>query len=71
MSNPIECLRCHTTMESGFIADRTNGSWTQEKWSPGQAVLHWWGMEKPEGGVPVTTMRCPRCGVLESFARPA
>jgi hypothetical protein len=71
MDAPIQCLRCHTPMEPGFIADRTYGGWVEEKWAPGRPKLHWWGMEKPEAPLPVTIMRCPRCGALESFAPPA
>jgi hypothetical protein len=71
MTDSVECLRCHVPMETGFIADRTYGKWVEEKWSPGEPQLHWWGLEKSEGAMPVITLRCPRCGVLESYARPA
>jgi hypothetical protein len=56
-------------MEAGYIADRTYGGFTQEKWSAGEPKPHWWGMEPSRESVPVTTMRCPNCGALESFAR--
>jgi hypothetical protein len=39
--------------------------------SPGEAQLHWWGAEKPKQRIPVITMRCPRCGMLESYASTA
>jgi hypothetical protein len=71
MAASVDCLRCHTPMEPGFIADRTYGGWLEEQWSPGQPQPHWWGLEKPKGAIPVVTMRCPRCGALESFAAPA
>ena len=71
MDTAVECLRCHTPMEPGFIADRAYGGWVEEQWAAGRPALHWWGMEKPRAGLPVTTMRCPRCGALESFAPPA
>ncbi|HEX5178530.1 MAG TPA: hypothetical protein VFW04_04320 [Gemmatimonadaceae bacterium] len=71
MDAPIECLRCHTPMEPGFVADRTYGGWVEERWAPGRPDLHWWGMAEPTGRLPVTTLRCPRCGALESFAPPA
>jgi hypothetical protein len=58
-------------MEPGFIADRAYGGWEEEKWSPGRPDIHWWGMNKPKAPLRVTTMRCPRCGALESFAPPA
>ena len=71
MDGPIECLRCRTPMEPGFIADRTYGGWVEEEWAPGRPELHWWGMSKPKDRLAVKTMRCPRCGALESFAPPA
>ena len=27
MNEPIECLRCHTPMEPGFVADNTYGGY--------------------------------------------
>ncbi len=71
MAEPVECLRCHVPMELGFIADRSYGEWVQEKWTPGQPQVHWWGLDPREGAIPVTTMRCARCGALQSYARPA
>jgi hypothetical protein len=58
-------------MEPGYILDRSYGEWREEKWSPGEAQTHWWGIEKPKQTIPVMTMRCPKCGALESYARPA
>jgi hypothetical protein len=73
MAERIECLRCQTPMEQGFIADATYGGNVQEKWGPGQPhVSFWTGLKTvKEDLIPVTTMRCPRCGALESYARPA
>lgn len=71
MAFAVDCLRCHTPMEAGYILDRQYGGWTEENWSPGEAQLHWWGIEKPKQRIAVITMRCPRCGMLESYAPPA
>lgn len=65
----LNCLRCQTPMESGVILDREHGGWREPSWSPGQARSHWWGIENPKTSIPVTTMRCPKCGALESFAQ--
>ena len=72
MSEKIECLRCHTAMEPGFIADFTYGGRVQEQWGPGAPeVSRWTGLKtEKQKLVPVTTMRCPRCGALESYALP-
>lgn len=69
MTDRIECLRCHISMEPGYVLDNTHGGWTQEKWSPGEVQQRWWGIAQPKGALPVTTMRCPKCGALESYAR--
>jgi hypothetical protein len=61
-------------MEPGFIADRTYGENRQEKWSAGEPQQLWGGelgvkVDRHEL-VPVTTLRCPNCGALESYANP-
>lgn len=60
MADRIECLRCHTPMEAGYVLDRMYGGWTEEQWSPGKTQPHWWGIAKPMTALPVTTMRCPK-----------
>lgn len=73
MNEPIECLRCHTPMEAGFVADATYGGNVQEKWGPGEPQVSFWTGLKTDKKklLPVTTLRCPRCGALESYANPA
>lgn len=72
MNEAIECLRCHARMEPGFIADATHGGKLQETWGPGVPDVGFWtGLKTNKKTlIPVTTMRCPRCGALESYARP-
>ena len=72
MREAVECLRCRTPMEPGFVADRAYGSDRQEQWSAGEPQQIWGGVEVDrKAALPVTTMRCPSCGALESYARPA
>ncbi len=73
MKEIVECLRCHTPMEPGFIADATYGGNMQEQWGPGEAKSSFWtGLRvNRKTLVPVTTLRCPKCGALESYANPA
>ncbi len=71
MDQTINCLRCRTPMESGVIGDATYGAKLQEQWTPGTPESSFWTglkIDKREC-VPVTTMRCPKCGALESYAR--
>lgn len=58
-------------MEEGVIADRALGADLQAKWSAGEPQQIWGGIAiDRKGALPVITMRCPRCGSLESYARP-
>lgn len=72
MTDQVECLRCRTSMEPGFVIDVTSGSYTQQRWGPGaRKVSRWWGLIVDRKTlIPVTTLRCPRCGALESYASP-
>lgn len=71
MNNPLLCLRCHTEMARGFVVDLTEYGPRQQYWFPGEPEPSFWvglkGLTK-ENRVPVTTLRCPSCGYLESYA---
>ncbi|HEY0780426.1 MAG TPA: hypothetical protein VGD56_20890 [Gemmatirosa sp.] len=73
MNQTIACIRCRTPMEPGYVADATSGGNVQEQWSPGAPQTSYWTGLKIDtrARIPVTTMRCPNCGVLESYARPS
>ncbi len=70
MKGPIECVRCRTHMESGWVADKTQAGLIQQNWSSGEPQPSFWTGLKAEKDqvVPVTTLRCPKCGYLESYA---
>jgi hypothetical protein len=59
-------------MEVGFVADGTHSGYQQQNWSPGEPVPSFWmGIKFKKGALlPVRTLRCPRCGYLESYAVP-
>lgn len=67
MSEQIECIRCRSQMELGYIADLTVA---QQNWAPGEPKSgHFKSLKvKKSEFVPVTTLRCPNCGYLESYA---
>ena len=71
MERRIECLRCKTKMVPGLVVDSTYGGTVQEQWAPGAPVSSFWsGLKiRKDELIPVTTMRCPKCGALESYAR--
>jgi predicted nucleic-acid-binding Zn-ribbon protein len=72
MSNAVECIRCHAQMEAGFVADLGEHGFTDQKWCRGEPNKSFWtGLKmKKEDVFPVRTMRCSKCGYLESYALP-
>jgi len=68
----LECLRCKSAMETGFIVDHGHANASQEQeWVEGEVVKSFWrgvhthNREKAK----VVTYRCVRCGYLESYAK--
>lgn len=66
-----ECPKCSERMEAGFTLDVTDpGTSQQAQWVDGTAERSIWTGLKLKGHVamPITTWRCPACGLLESYA---
>lgn len=66
-----ECPACRVTMTDGFIIDRAHhGTPSQQEWVEGEPVKSFWVGLKLKGRekIAVRTYRCPRCGLLQSFA---
>ena len=73
MNRPVECIRCNAPMECGWVADKTEAGLMQHSWSAGEPQPSFWTgleVETKDQAVPVTTLRCPKCGYLESYAVP-
>ena len=75
LSDPA-CRQCRTAMEKGFTLDRGHAnSPNLVRWAQGEpTVRKWLGMSigfslRGRKLVDVETWRCPRCGLLESYAR--
>jgi hypothetical protein len=70
MNETVECLRCRAPMEAGFVPDNTHAGLQEQKWSPGEPEPSFWmGMKlKSDSVIPVRTLRCTKCGYLESYA---
>lgn len=68
--NKTECIRCQSEMEAGFIADMKEGGFAQQQWHPGEPTESFWLCLKLDAKrmVPVHSLRCPKCGYLESYA---
>lgn len=65
----INCLRCESVMEDGFIIDRADYN-TINTWVEGEPVKSFWSGIKTKGKeqYAVRTLRCTNCGYLESYA---
>ena len=71
---PKNCLRCEGEMEVGFIFDHVFGGSTRQGWGRGQPTRSMMrGVVSPTGldPYPVTSYRCTKCGMLESFVEEA
>lgn len=67
-----DCPACRTPMEEGFMIDHGDHSTpAQSVWAEGPAIRSWWrGLDlKGKTQIPAVTYRCPRCGLLQSYAR--
>ncbi|MCY2960564.1 MAG: hypothetical protein NTY35_10405 [Planctomycetota bacterium] len=70
------CRNCRSAMDEGWIADqgRHHSTVFEPKWIEGEPHhQRWMGIDwgittKDAKQHAVTTWRCPRCGLLESYA---
>jgi len=73
---PHRCPDCAVTMEEGFTPDLTLGGAARSLWQRGEGrKVTLCGMDAGVRVVgvrtmPVSTWRCPRCGLLRSYAFP-
>jgi hypothetical protein len=74
-SDPV-CRNCRISMERGYCIDRGHGNAQhREEWTQGEpemARFLFMSHTKSVGEqdrIVVVTWRCPRCGLLESYAR--
>ncbi|HKV82614.1 MAG TPA: hypothetical protein VJP02_30980 [Candidatus Sulfotelmatobacter sp.] len=70
MIKPVEYIRCHVQMESGFVLEGQHDGFARQTWSPGEPEPScWMGLKlKKDQIVLVTSLPCPVCGHLESYA---
>jgi hypothetical protein len=72
MTSSTNCPKCAGEMEEGFVLDQSQGRNLQSAWIEGPPSPSFWTGLKMRGRerLPVTTMRCVKCGFLESYAEP-
>jgi len=66
------CHACRQPMEEGLLVDHGHHNSTQPgTWMEGKPERSWWKGLKTEGREvwQITSYRCPRCGLLQNYAR--
>jgi hypothetical protein len=64
----MNCSRCHSRMEDGFIPDT---DLAPGYWVAGRPPSVWKRFMGYKNKIPITTYRCTKCGHLTSFAEKA
>jgi hypothetical protein len=68
------CPKCEKPMEVGHVPDSAHGHILQSSWAAGEAeTRRFFGGIKyhPDEVIPLSAYRCPSCGYVEFYARPA
>lgn len=70
MQHPPRCPQCDKQMEQGYILDNRHGGFAQAEWIGGAPEKSFWQGLNIRGRtrIPIVTYRCPRCGLLQSYA---
>jgi len=65
------CPKCNGSMTEGFILDQGYGQAHVSTYQAGEPRKSFWtGLKQNEKEqVPITTLRCARCGYLENYAK--
>jgi hypothetical protein len=78
MSDAAQVLRCakcqKSVMEAGWIPEATRDGLVQSAWLPGPPEPRHFFFRMPwkkDERIPVRAFRCPKCGYIEFYARPA
>ena len=70
MPRSTDCPKCQSKMSEGVIVDMGHGQSVVSHWLPAPIkVSRWWGLKvRKKDVIPTVTLRCTRCGFLESYA---
>jgi hypothetical protein len=74
-TQPLTCLICDVPMETGFVIDKADGDLpTVAEWMQGPPETNFvWRLDlglktKGRNRLPITALRCPKCGRVDLFA---
>jgi hypothetical protein len=62
------CVKCEGPMSEGFILAERSGLRAVSTWAEGPPRKTWFGLRLRGKPIEIKTMRCQRCGFLESYA---
>lgn len=64
------CPKCNGSMAEGYVVDHSYGEKKVAAFHKGAPDKRWWGLKTTKSDtLPITTMRCGRCGYLEHYAK--
>jgi uncharacterized C2H2 Zn-finger protein len=64
------CPKCQAAMEEGFTLTYRDSRRRAAGWVAGRPMEGLlFGLKLPHKPVPIQSWRCPRCGLLESYAK--
>lgn len=68
----VKCPDCDVAMEAGFVPDDSfMDNIKRSVWSRGEPSKRWLApqfINAPSMTTPITTFRCPECGLLREYA---
>ncbi len=64
------CPKCSISLQEGFLLDKARNDLHTTKWVEGKPVRSFWRGLSLKGKQQLATVsyRCPRCGLLETYA---
>ncbi len=69
-----KCPDCEVLMEEGYVPDAGHYQMiSQSAWAGGKPSRSWLFphlINPPSKTIPITTLRCPECGLLREYALP-
>lgn len=66
----VKCPDCEVAMVKGFMPDKTHNGTYYTRWVPGELTFwcSFFSGLNGKGTYPVSSYRCPHCGLLRSYA---
>ncbi|HYJ79732.1 MAG TPA: hypothetical protein VEW03_09040 [Longimicrobiaceae bacterium] len=64
----VACPKCGSSMAAGYLLSKGSSEVAVSDWVEGLPDKRWWGLNlKNRTRIPITALRCNRCGFLELY----